>query len=128
MHGAMRDRMCVLLICFLLINATADPRLSVFSPPAVLLLVVAMVRLASLLQLAPITLSWGAALPRQVQEYDAIVIGGGPSGLSALSGLARVRRNVLLIDSGEYRNAKTRHLHDLIGFDGNFDFLRTSGI
>ncbi|KAF9633293.1 Pyridine nucleotide-disulfide oxidoreductase class-2 [Lasiodiplodia theobromae] len=77
-----------------------------------------MVRLASLLQLAPITLSWGAVLPRQVQEYDAIVIGGGPSGLSALSGLARVRRNVLLIDSGEYRNAKTRHLHDLIGFDG----------
>lgn len=83
----------------------------------------AMVRLASLLQLAPITLSWGAVLPRQVQEYDAIVIGGGPSGLSALSGLARVRRNVLLIDSAEYRNAKTRHVHDLIGFDGNFNIL-----
>ncbi|KAK7727086.1 hypothetical protein SLS57_003119 [Botryosphaeria dothidea] len=77
-----------------------------------------MVRLASLLPLAPITLSWGAVIPRQVPEYDAIIVGGGPSGLSALSGLARVRRNVLLIDSGEYRNAKTRHLHDLLGFDG----------
>ncbi|EHK20137.1 uncharacterized protein TRIVIDRAFT_58598 [Trichoderma virens Gv29-8] len=51
-------------------------------------------------------------------DYDAIVIGGGPAGLSAASGLARVRRNVLLIDSGDYRNAPTRHLHDVIGFDG----------
>ncbi|KAI0156772.1 putative thioredoxin reductase [Xylariaceae sp. FL1272] len=50
--------------------------------------------------------------------YDAIVVGGGPSGLSALSGLARVRRNVLLIDSGEYRNGPTRHMHDVIGSDG----------
>ncbi|KFA78832.1 hypothetical protein S40288_05488 [Stachybotrys chartarum IBT 40288] len=51
-------------------------------------------------------------------DYDAIVVGGGPSGLSALSGLARVRRNVLLIDSGEYRNDQTRHVHDILGFDG----------
>jgi choline dehydrogenase-like flavoprotein len=51
-------------------------------------------------------------------DYDAIVVGGGPSGLSALSGLARVRRNVLLIDSGEYRNDQTRHAHDVLGFDG----------
>ncbi|TGJ86470.1 hypothetical protein E0Z10_g2290 [Xylaria hypoxylon] len=50
--------------------------------------------------------------------YDAIVVGGGPAGLSAVSGLARVRRNVLLIDSGEYRNDPTRHMHDVIGTDG----------
>ncbi|KAI1200305.1 sulphydryl oxidase [Nemania serpens] len=50
--------------------------------------------------------------------YDAIIVGGGPAGLSALSGLARVRRNVLLIDSGEYRNDPTRHMHDVIGTDG----------
>ncbi|KAI1650095.1 FAD/NAD(P)-binding domain-containing protein [Daldinia loculata] len=56
--------------------------------------------------------------PRDGPTYDAIIIGGGPSGLSALSGLARVRRNVLLIDSGEYRNGPTRHMHDVIGFDG----------
>ncbi|EGX88789.1 FAD-dependent pyridine nucleotide-disulfide oxidoreductase [Cordyceps militaris CM01] len=58
----------------------------------------------------------GDALPRT--DYDAIIIGGGPSGLAALSGLARVRRNVLLVDSGVYRNAATRHLHDLPGNDG----------
>ncbi|KAI2630102.1 sulphydryl oxidase [Xylaria nigripes] len=50
--------------------------------------------------------------------YDAIVVGGGPAGLSAVSGLARVRRNVLLIDSGSYRNDPTRHMHDVIGNDG----------
>ncbi|KAM0551850.1 hypothetical protein ACHAPJ_008186 [Fusarium lateritium] len=50
-------------------------------------------------------------------HYDAIVVGGGPAGLAALSGLARVRRNVLLIDSGEYRNGPTRHIHDVVGFD-----------
>ncbi|KAL6879321.1 FAD/NAD(P)-binding domain-containing protein [Trichoderma novae-zelandiae] len=51
-------------------------------------------------------------------DYDVIIVGGGPAGLSAASGLARVRRTVLLIDSGDYRNAATRHLHDVIGFDG----------
>ncbi|KAI5857300.1 FAD/NAD(P)-binding domain-containing protein [Durotheca rogersii] len=59
-----------------------------------------------------------AVAPRDEPTYDAVIIGGGPSGLSALSGLARVRRNVLLIDSGEYRNGPTRHMHDVIGFDG----------
>ncbi|KAI1773346.1 FAD/NAD(P)-binding domain-containing protein [Hypoxylon cercidicola] len=57
-------------------------------------------------------------LPRDDIVYDAIIVGGGPSGLSALSGLARVRRTALLIDSGEYRNGPTRHMHDVIGFDG----------
>lgn len=51
-------------------------------------------------------------------HYDAIVVGGGPSGLSALSGLARVRRKAILIDSGVYRNNATRHMHDVIGLDG----------
>ncbi|KAK4452750.1 thioredoxin reductase [Podospora aff. communis PSN243] len=63
----------------------------------------------------------GAVLPRQTSmtpDFDAIVVGGGPAGLSALSGLARVRRKVLLIDSGLYRNAPTRHMHDVLGFDG----------
>jgi thioredoxin reductase len=53
-----------------------------------------------------------------ITVWDAIIVGGGPAGLAALSSLARVRRNVLLIDSGEYRNAPTRHMHDVLGFDG----------
>ena len=35
---------------------------------------------------------------------DAIVIGGGPAGLSAATWLARYRRTVLVLDSREYRN------------------------
>jgi hypothetical protein len=63
-----------------------------------------------------ISLAFSYPVPANV--FDVIVIGGGPAGLSATSGLARVRRNVLMLDSGEYRNAATRHMHDVIGNDG----------
>lgn len=51
-------------------------------------------------------------------DYDVIVVGGGPSGLSALSGASRVRRTALLYDNHQYRNAPTRAMHDVIGNDG----------
>ncbi|KAI1123944.1 hypothetical protein F5Y10DRAFT_280580 [Nemania abortiva] len=57
-------------------------------------------------------------LPSAWTDYEVIVVGGGPAGLAALSALARVRRNALLIDSGDYRNTPTRLMHDVIGFDG----------
>jgi hypothetical protein len=54
-------------------------------------------------------------------EYEVIVVGGGPSGLGALSSLGRIRRTALLIDSAQYRNAPTRLMHDVAGFDGLFN-------
>ncbi|KZF19879.1 putative thioredoxin reductase [Xylona heveae TC161] len=51
-------------------------------------------------------------------DYEVIIIGGGPAGLSALSALARVRRKAVVFDSGEYRNKDTRHQHDVYGWDG----------
>ncbi|KAJ5083859.1 hypothetical protein NUU61_008438 [Penicillium alfredii] len=57
-----------------------------------------------------------AAIPKT--DYDVIIVGGGPAGLSALSGVSRVRRTALLFDSREYRNAPTREMHDVIGNDG----------
>lgn len=51
-------------------------------------------------------------------DYDAIIVGGGPAGLSALSALCRVSRRAVLLDSKRYRNNATRNMHDVIGADG----------
>jgi thioredoxin reductase len=50
--------------------------------------------------------------------YDAIIIGGGPAGLSAALVLGRCRRHVLVYDSGRYRNRRSRSLHCFLGHDG----------
>ena len=49
--------------------------------------------------------------------YDAIVIGGGPAGLSAAIWLARYRRKVLLLDEGKGRNRWTEKAHGYLGID-----------
>jgi thioredoxin reductase len=50
--------------------------------------------------------------------YDAVVIGGGPAGLQAALTLGRMHRRVLLLDSGEYRNAPAEHMHNFVTRDG----------
>jgi thioredoxin reductase len=50
--------------------------------------------------------------------YDAVVIGGGPAGLQAALTLGRMHRRVLLLDSGEYRNAPAEHMHNFVTQDG----------
>ncbi|HEY3060535.1 MAG TPA: NAD(P)/FAD-dependent oxidoreductase [Chloroflexota bacterium] len=50
--------------------------------------------------------------------YDVIVIGGGVAGLSGAVVLARSRRSVLVIDSGEPRNAPAEGVHNYLGHDG----------
>jgi threonine dehydrogenase-like Zn-dependent dehydrogenase len=71
--------------------------------------------------LAPLASALPTVGPAVQADYDAIVVGGGPAGLAAASALGRVRRNVLLVDSGEYRNEVTRHVHDVLGFDGEYN-------
>ena len=51
------------------------------------------------------------------REVDALVVGGGPSGLAAASWLARFRRRVLVVDSGEHRADKVEHSHGYLGRD-----------
>lgn len=50
--------------------------------------------------------------------FDALVIGGGPAGLSAALALGRVCRSALLFDSGEYRNRGVTAMHTVLSRDG----------
>ena len=49
---------------------------------------------------------------------DVIVVGAGPAGLSAALTLGRQRRNVLVLDSGEPRNAPAEGVHMFLSRDG----------
>lgn len=44
-------------------------------------------------------------------QYDAIIVGGGPAGLSAALVLGRCRRKVLVCDSGHPRNERSGGVH-----------------
>ena len=52
------------------------------------------------------------------EQYDAVVVGGGPAGLQATLTLARVHRRVLMVDSGSYRNDPAGHMHNVVAHDG----------
>ncbi|WP_203823323.1 bifunctional NAD(P)/FAD-dependent oxidoreductase/class I SAM-dependent methyltransferase [Actinoplanes palleronii] len=52
------------------------------------------------------------------RTYDVLVIGGGAAGLSGAVTLARSARSVLVIDSGDPRNAPAGHVHNLLGREG----------
>ena len=51
-------------------------------------------------------------------EYDVVIVGGGPAGLSAAMMLGRCSRRVLLVDSGEYRNSVSKASHGFLTRDG----------
>jgi len=61
------------------------------------------------------------------RQWDCLIIGGGPAGLTAAIYLARYRRSVLLIDDGHSRAALIPESHNYPGFTGGIsgsDLLR----
>jgi thioredoxin reductase len=55
---------------------------------------------------------------KEESEYDVVIAGGGPAGLNAALVLGRVRRQVLVADSGQYRNACAPAMHGFLTRDG----------
>jgi thioredoxin reductase len=55
---------------------------------------------------------------RDFADLDVVVVGGGVAGLSAALTLARARRSVLVVDSGEPRNAPAAGVHGFLSRDG----------
>lgn len=51
-------------------------------------------------------------------QYDVIIAGGGPAGLSAALMLTRAGRRVLIIDAGQPRNRFATHMHGVLGHEG----------
>lgn len=59
-----------------------------------------------------------AAAPAAVRHCDVAVIGGSAAGLAAALQLCRQRRSVIVVDSGEPRNAPAASMHSFLGRDG----------
>jgi thioredoxin reductase len=51
-------------------------------------------------------------------DWDCIVVGAGPAGLSAALTLGRARRRVLVLDSGAPRNFAAHAMYGVLGHDG----------
>lgn len=62
------------------------------------------------------------------RSVDVAVVGGSASGLAAALQLARQRREVVVVDAGEPRNAPAAHMHGYLGHEGVApgDFLATA--
>ena len=56
--------------------------------------------------------------PALVRHCDVAVIGGSAAGLAAALQLGRQRRSVIVVDSGEPRNAPAPRMHSFLGRDG----------
>ncbi|NJP65639.1 NAD(P)/FAD-dependent oxidoreductase, partial [Streptomyces spiramenti] len=59
-----------------------------------------------------------ATPPPDARHHEVVVVGGGAAGLSGALTLARARRDVLVVDCGEPRNAPAEGVHGYLGREG----------
>jgi len=52
------------------------------------------------------------------RHCDVAIVGGSAAGLAAALQLGRQRRSVIVVDSGEPRNAPAAHMHSYLGHEG----------
>ena len=53
-----------------------------------------------------------------ISNFDVVIIGGGPAGLSGAVALGRARRSVVVVDAGQPRNASAHAVHNFLTRDG----------
>ena len=51
-------------------------------------------------------------------EADALILGGGPAGLGAALSLAVLRKRIVVLQSGKFRNESADVMHNVTAFDG----------
>src|SRR5918999_6285416 len=52
------------------------------------------------------------------RHCDVAIVGGSAAGLAAALQLGRQRRSVIVVDSGDPRNAPAAHMHGYLGREG----------
>lgn len=58
--------------------------------------------------------------PQSIERHcDVAIVGGSAAGLAAALQLTRQRRSVIVVDSGEPRNAPAAHMHGYLGRNGS---------
>lgn len=50
-------------------------------------------------------------------QYEIMIIGGGPAGLSAATAIVRQDHQTIVFDSNKYRNALSKHMHTVPTWD-----------
>ncbi|KAI1081673.1 FAD/NAD(P)-binding domain-containing protein [Whalleya microplaca] len=50
-------------------------------------------------------------------KVDVLILGGGPAGLACASGLVRQLHSAIVFSDGVYRNARTAHMHNVVGWE-----------
>lgn len=73
---------------------------------------------AGLLMAEPVALAEEKTVSPDKFDYDVVIVGGGPSGLSAALVLGRACRRVLVCDEGKPRNRSSPAVHGFFSRDG----------